>query len=85
MPFCEKGEALERVTDFFYEIKKSEQAKLVPTWLRGPDLNQRPSGYEFKRGCFLSFCKISQSADLMRFAAVFRVVSFCNFLLNFLS
>ena len=27
--------------------KNRNEAKSVPTWLRGPDLNQRPSGYHF--------------------------------------
>ena len=38
--FCEKGGTVKRVTDFLCN-KKSEQAKLVPTWLPRLDSNQR--------------------------------------------
>ena len=39
--FWEKGGAATRATDFLWKHKKSEQAKLAPTWQGQKDLNPR--------------------------------------------
>ena len=43
--FAKKGGMTEHMTDFFHEKNRNE-AKSIPTWVQGRDLNPRPPGYE---------------------------------------